>query len=198
MAWLRASRRRVNLGTFAAPKALPPASLDELVEEGELLSGAAARLAIKNLIILGSLRDGIPFDQSRYADAVGDELRALADERDADAERIEADRAEASGRAGHAEHFHDYRDADSSTLARREQYSRRLAERLRELAGDEQFAQTTVTRAQEAAWDEIAASVKARLTRAATIGDEPDYVIARRDRLRDLARDLRRLRRNLT
>ncbi|CAN5345469.1 hypothetical protein BH09ACT5_BH09ACT5_24810 [soil metagenome] len=37
--------------------------------------------------------------------------------------------------------------------------------------------------------------MKARLTRAATIADEPDYVIERIDRLRELARDLRRLER---
>ena len=37
--------------------------------------------------------------------------------------------------------------------------------------------------------------MKARLHRAATIADEPDYVIERIDRLRDLSRDLRGLER---
>jgi len=199
MAWFRKSRRRrLDLGRFVAPEALPPASLDDLVEEGELLAAVAVRLAVKNLIILGSLRDELAFDESRYVAAVGDELRALADERDAEADRIEGDRARSESRPGRAEHFHDYRDADASTLARRENYSRLLAARLRELAEDEEYARTTATQAQEAAWDEIAASVKARLTRAATIGDEPDYVIERLDRLRDLTRDLKRLERGLS
>ena len=195
MAWLRRSRRPKFLGSFVAPEAIPPASIDELVEEGELISAAAVRLAVKNLIITGSLRDELPFDEERYRAAVADELRALARERDDDADRIAEDRARAAGRFGHAEHFHDYRSEDAVILRRREDYSRRLAVRLRELAGDEEFARETAARAQEAAWDEIASSVKARLTRAATIADEPDYVIERIDRLRELTRDLRRLER---
>jgi len=169
--------------------------MDELLEEGVLISAAAVRLAIKNRIITGSLRDDLDFDQERYVAAVADELRGLADERDADAERIRADRAGAEKRGGHAEHFHDYRTGDASTLERREDYSRRLAARLRELAGDEDFAKEAATRAHEAAWDEIGASVQARLHRAATIADEPDYVIERIDRLRELSRDLKKLER---
>lgn len=195
MAWFRKSRRRLDLGHFVAPEPLPLASFDELLEEGELLSAAAVRLAVKNHIITGSLRDELAFEEGRYVAAVADELLALADERDADAARIAIDRAGAELRPGWAEHFHDYRSADAATLERREEYSRRLATRLRELAHDDEFARTTAARAQEAAWDEIAASVKARLTRAATIADEPDYVIERMDRLRELTRDLKRLER---
>ncbi|MBX3098362.1 MAG: hypothetical protein KF761_02175 [Salinibacterium sp.] len=193
MAWFRRSRRRINLGTFIAPADLPPASMDELLDEGELISTAAVRLAIKNRIIMGALRDDLSFDEPRYAAAVADELGALADERDADAERIARDRLGAEGRTGRAEHFHDYRGGDSRRLARREDYSRRLAMRLRDLAGDEQFAHGVAQRAQAAAWDEIAASVQANLARAATIADEPDYVIERIDRLRELSKDLIRL-----
>jgi hypothetical protein len=170
--------------------------MDELLDEGELISAAAVRLAVKNLIITGSLRDQLAFDEARYSARVADELQLLADERDADADRIALERASAEKRPGWGEHFHDYRTADAAGLRRREEYSRRLATRLRELAGDEEFARSTAARAQEAAWDEIAASVKARLTRAATIGDEPDYVIERMDRMRDLARDLKRLERD--
>ncbi len=193
MAWFRRSRRRFSLGTFVEPEDRPPASIEDLLEEGELLSAAAVRLAIKNRIITGSLRDELNFDEGRYVAAVAEELHILADETDADAERAANDRAAAGQRPGRAQHFHDYRSADAAILERREEYDRRLAARLRELATDEQFARDTAARAREAAWDEIAASVKARLTRAATIGDEPDYVIERMDRLRELTRDIRRL-----
>lgn len=197
MAWFRRSRRRFTLGEFVPPQAVPLASIDDLLEEGELLSAAAVRLAIKNRIITGSLRDDVTFDEGTYAAAVAEELLALAEEREADADRIAADREGASRRPGRAQHFHDYREIDADTLERREDYSRRLAARLRDLASDEEFARTTATRAQGAAWDEIAASVQARLTRAATIADEPDYVIERMDRLRELTRDLKRLERDL-
>jgi hypothetical protein len=170
--------------------------MEELLEEGELLSASSVRLAVKNRIILGSLRDELAFDEPRNIAAVAEELLALADERDGDAARIALERAAAEERPGWAQDFHDYRTADAAVLARREEYSRLLAARLRELASDEEFARTTAERAREAAWDEIAASVKARLTRAATIADEPDYVIDRVDRLRELSRDLKRLERD--
>ena len=195
MAWFRRSRRRFTLGKFVEPEDRPLAGMDDLLDEGELISAAAVRLAVKNLIITGSLRDELAYDNDRYVAAVSEELLALAAERDSDADRAAADRETAEGKPGQAEHFHDYRIRDAATLERREDYSRRLAARLRELAHDEEFASTTAARAQEAAWDEIAASVKARLTRAATIGDEPDYVIERMDRLRDLTRDIARLER---
>jgi hypothetical protein len=167
--------------------------MDDLLDEGELISAAAVRLAVKNRMITGSLRDEVTFDRPTYIAAVAEELLLLAEEREADADRTADDRATAQRRSGHAEHFHDYRSADAATLERREDYSRRLALRLRALAHNEEFARDTAARAQEAAWDEIAASVKAKLTRAATIGDEPDYVIERLDRLRELTRDLKRL-----
>lgn len=196
MAWFRRSRRRrFTLGEFVEPEDRPLASIDDLLEEGVLLSGAAVRLAVKNRIITGSLRDELTFDESRYVAAVAEELHVLADESAADADRAAAERAVAEQRQGRAEHFHDYRSADAATLERREEYDRRLAERLRELAHDEDFASDTAARARAAAWDEIAASVKARLTRAATIADEPDYVIERMDRLRELTRDIARLER---
>ena len=195
MAWFRRTRR-VDLGKFVAPEPRALASMDDLLEEGELISASAVRLAIKNRIINGSLRDDLAFDEARYVAAVADVLHALADERDADADRILADRTEAQKRNGRAEHFHDYHAADASTLERREEYSRLLAVRLRGLAGDEEFARTTAARAHEAAWGEIAASVKARLHRAATIADEPDYQIERIDRMRELSHDLARLERD--
>lgn len=194
MAWFRRTRR-VDLGKFVAPEPRPPASMADLLEEGELISASAVRLAIKNRIITGSLRDDLSFDQARYVAAVAGELRALAAERDDDAARIRADREGAAKRKGHAEHFHDYHAADASTLELREEFSRLLAERLRALAEDEQFATTIAERAHAAAWEEIGASVTAKLHRAATIADEPDYVIERVDRMRELARDLARLER---
>ncbi|CAN5345337.1 hypothetical protein BH09ACT5_BH09ACT5_24800 [soil metagenome] len=72
MAWFRRSRRRFTLGRFVPPEDPPPASMDELLEEGELISAAAVRLAIKNLIITGSLRDELAFDSDRYTAAVAD------------------------------------------------------------------------------------------------------------------------------
>ena len=194
MAWFRRTRR-VDLGTFVAPEPRPPASMDDLLEEGELITAAAVRLAVKNRIITGILRDDLDFDGDRYVAAVAGELRALADERDADADRIRAERAGAEKRGGYAQHFHDYRTGDASTLERREEYSRQLAARLRELAGDEAFAKDAAARAHAAAWEEIGASVQARLRRAATIADEPDYVIERIDRLRELSHDLKKLER---
>lgn len=189
MAWYRKSRR-LDLGTFVAPEPLPEASLDELVEEGELLSLGSVRLAVKNLIILGSLRDRSDFDEERYVRAVGDEFLALAAERDDDAARVDAELAVVEQRPGRSTHFHDYRSVDAATLQRRATYARAHAARLRELAGDHERARQLVAVARDLAWEEIAASLRATLLRAADQHKQPDYLIDRGEKLRLLESDL--------
>lgn len=189
MAWFRKSRR-LDLGTFVPPEPLPEASLDDLVDEGELLSLASVRLAVKNLIILGSLRDRTDFDEERYVRAVGDEFLALASEREGDAERVAAELKSIDQRPGRSTHFHDYRRVDAATLERREQYARAHASRLRELAADRERALQLVTVARDLAWEEIAASLRAKLVRAADQHKQPDYLVERGEKLRLLESDL--------
>lgn len=185
-------RRRVNLGTFVAPEARPEASLDELVDEGVLIAAAGVRLAVKNLMILKSLRDGLDYDHERYVAAVREELVNLADEKDGDANRVADVRERAMRRAGRPEHHSDYRNIDTATLERREQVSRLLAVRLRERGADDAWAQGIVGDARAAALDEIAASVSATVLGRSILDDE-EYRRERPARLRALSEDLFRL-----
>ena len=177
-----------------APEPLPEASIADLVEEGELIASSSVRLAVKNLIIMGSLSEGLDYDEQRYTQAARDELLELAREKDDDADRVAQDAAQASERAGRGQSFHDYREVDGAILERRELYARQLASHLRTLADDEGYARGLAMRARESAWDEIATSVKAKLARANAPLDE-GYAEHRDERLRLVLGDLRKLER---
>jgi hypothetical protein len=191
MAWFR-KQRHPDLGKFVEPPPVPPSDLDDLIEEGELIAAAGARLAVKNLVIMGSLRDGLNYDEARYVQAAREELAALAREKEGDARRASRDLARVQNRPGRAQHFHDYRRADVPTLQRRQEYDSRLAARLRELASDENFARDLALQARANAWEEIAVSLQAKLERSTVSPDEQDYLVYRGDRLRQLEEDLSR------
>lgn len=182
-------RRRLDLGRFVPPASLPPASVDELVEEGVLLAGAAVRLAVTNLMVVRSVRDRLDYDEERYVRAVREELENLAHEKDADAARLERVHDDAAQRSGRPVHHSDYRAVDADTLERRGEVSRALADRLRLLSGDETWARGVVVEARERALEAIEASVAARADRTPWHEDE-DYHRQRPERLRALAEDL--------
>lgn len=182
-------RRRLDLGRFIAPEAIPEASLEELVDEGVMIAAAGVRLAVKNLMIIKSLRDGLDYDQERYEDAVREELHNLADEKDGDATRIAGTREQASSRAGRPERHNDYRRVDSDALQRRVEVSRALARRLREVSEDRAWATSLVRDARASALDEIAASVSSSLLGTRIVVDE-EYERERPQRLRLLSEDL--------
>ncbi|MGX5681525.1 hypothetical protein [Schumannella luteola] len=181
--------RRPFLGKYVAPAELPPASIDELVDEGVMIAAAGVRLAVKNLMIIKSLRDGLDYDQERYEEAVREELLNLADEKDGDAARIAGTREAASRRSGRPERHNDYRSVDSDALRRREDVSRALASRLREVSEDDAWAAGLVRDARASALDEIAASVRASLIGTSILVDE-EYERERPKRLRLLSEDL--------
>ena len=66
MRWYK-KRRTINLGTYVAPKLREPVHIDDLIDEGLLIARAGVRLAVKNLMILKSVRDHADWDASRTA-----------------------------------------------------------------------------------------------------------------------------------
>jgi hypothetical protein len=182
-------RRKLDLGTYVAPEETPPTPLKDLVDEGVLIASAAVRLAVKNLMIVKSIRDSVDYDMVRYVSAVREEVLNLAHEKDADADRIAKTRQTAGQRSGRPEHHSDYRSVDTETLVRREDVSRQLAARLRELSEDEEWVVDHVARARASALDEIASSLASTLL-GTSIADDDAYQEARPARLRLLAEDL--------
>lgn len=161
------------------------------VEEAVLIASAGARLALKNLFILRTLRDGQSFDEAWYIAAVRDELLSLARETDLDADRMLEERERALKRQGRALFQDDYRLIDAELLDRREKVLRGLAARLRSLSDDEERLRGFLTEARELALDEVVA--------AASLGPrpmdprEPDALMLHQERLAALHADLENL-----
>jgi hypothetical protein len=188
MAWFR-KRQRLDLGTYVAPEPSAETSIAELIDEAMLIAAAGVRLAIKNLIILRSLRDHADYDEEKLVESVRQELHNMADEKAGDANRFAALRTDVQSRPGQPRHHDDYRFVDTEMLKRREDVSRGLADRLRALSEDEGYVRDLVVAARTVAWEEIAASLHQKLLKAAEPVDE-NYERYRDDRLLSLLGDL--------
>lgn len=189
MAWFRKRRPRLDLGTYVPPESVEDAPLADLIDEATLIAAAGVRLAVKNLIILRSMRDHVDYDEERVVQAVREELHNLADEKDGDADRLAQLRTDVKKRPGMPHHHDDYRFVDTATLKRREDVSRGLAARLRELSADDGYVRQMVAAAHAFAWEEIAASVKQKALAANEPVDDK-YNEYRDDRLLRLIGDL--------
>jgi hypothetical protein len=191
MKWFRKAPR-IDLGRFVAPLPLPDPTLEDLVEEGVLIAAAGVRLAVKNLVIRTSLRDRLDYSEARYREAVREELLNLSHEKRVDAARIGAQLARARQREGRPTHATDYRTVDAVPLARREEVSRALSERLEQLSDDEAFVLGLVRTARADAWREIGASIEAVAARRTAPVDD-DYGRERSERMMHLLGDLAEL-----
>ena len=118
-------------------KPQPHVPVDDMVDEGLMIVAATVRMPVKKLIIVQALRDKHDFDEDVMLLDVQSELRRLAHEKREDGYRIELAGALADGRFGKARHQCDYHESDLKSLERRQEVSRRLAERLDELSHDE-------------------------------------------------------------
>jgi hypothetical protein len=186
--WPRGGRRERRP---IAPRALPDVSIDVQVEEAVLIATAGARLALKNLFILRTLRDGKSFDEAWYTTAVREELLNLANETDADADRMLDERERALKRQGRALFQDDYRLIDAELLDRREKVLRGLAARLRALSADEVHIRTLIDQAREQALDEVVSAISLGPNPADAA--EPDALMLHQERLAALHADLEEL-----
>ncbi|MCU1440929.1 MAG: hypothetical protein JWP85_1926 [Rhodoglobus sp.] len=148
-------RRRVNVGTYRPPLEWPEPTVEETVEEALLIANVAVKLALKNLIIVHALQERADYSADRLLAATREELRNLVDEKDADADRVDAQHAVATAHGGRATHQSDFRSVDAPTLARKAAVLRVLAKRLRELADDESYAANLIDVARGEALDEV-------------------------------------------
>jgi len=169
MRWWR--RRRADVGTFRAPEALPPATLEELVEDGLLIAESAARMTVKNEVILRALRDRADYRSEGARELARTELRRLAVEARVDVRRLEEERGRAEDRPGKASHQSDYRAGDIRHLERRIEAGEALAERLIRLSVDDEHLDEMVEVARRQAWDEVGASLVERTAQEWSLRD---------------------------
>lgn len=159
---------------------LPP--LKRIVDEGLLIALSAVRMAVKNDIIIGALRDHIDFDPARYAQTARHELDVLARQNDEYAKRVHGLR-KVLARSGRVHLLTEDERADISQFALRRRVHRKLADALDAVAGDDDQVAGIVEGAQRAASDELRDAVSARLIRLAIDSRDPEYEERRADRL---------------
>jgi hypothetical protein len=164
MRWWR--RRRADVGTFEPPAPVPPATLEELVDDGLLIARAAARMAVKNDVIVRAVRDRADYRPELAREVARDELRRLAVESRLDAARVAETLEVAAERPGRSSHQSDYRTGDVEPLRRRRDALRALADRLARLSADEAFLDELVDSARRQGWEEIGESIVDRTATA--------------------------------
>lgn len=166
----------------------------EAIAEGLSIATAAARLAVRNRILVETIARGGQFDGDVFAEFARAILSALADEQDQAAERVTHQRKRAWGRFSDSSGTHDYRDRDTRNLRRRAKQSRGVAKELRAFAADPGRVAGLVADARIAAWGDVEANLSQRLdVEGMTADADPEYAQmrkARMDALRmvDLAR----------
>lgn len=168
------------------------APVDDIVEQGMLVADVAARMTVKNAIILNALGRKADYDEGQIVGMVRDTLISLAKERDRDARHISFMRGEIRRAGTSSWTDNDYGNEDSRTLRHRQEVYEKVAEQLRARAEDEPYLRETAERARVAAWDEIGDS----LTRTASHpyyagGSSEEYQQAREGRIQQfIERDL--------
>lgn len=129
-----------------------------MVADATVVSLAAVRQAVKNVMLVRALRDDVDFDEEWYADAARRELEELAGEAAAEAARLREVREATRRRRGVARAADDYRAADSRHLKRRARVLEELVEELGRLTQDDTTVSTLIAEARLRALDEITAT----------------------------------------
>ncbi|MBS1698290.1 MAG: asparagine synthase [Actinobacteria bacterium] len=159
----------------------------DVIAEGVAIATSAARLTVKNQILVGTIAQGGSFDVATYMSDAHEALLALAAESDEAAEFATRQRKRAHGRYSDPHGTHDYRDRDVRNLKKRARQSAAVAERLREMADDPETLRFLVEAARAAAWGDVAGNLQRRLTVEAMRPDQdPDYETMREARMQAL------------
>lgn len=157
--WRRSDRRSRPFDKRDLPR-VARATVAGALEEGRLLADYAVRLQLKNRIEVATLGEDRSFEPEAFTEVAALELRHLADEQDAVAERIESEALSLSARH-RPKHVHDYHAGDRRNLRHRARVARALAEDLRTQADDHAALLGLVERARQDAWRDIAHAIEA-------------------------------------
>lgn len=167
----------------------------EAIEEGVAIALAAARLQVKNRILVDTIVDGDDFAPEVFGGDAREALMALAVEQDEAASAMSMLRVKAWGRHSDPHGTHDYRDRDVRNLRRRAKQYAGVAKRLRLLAESDDDVHRIVEEARDAAWHDVENNIDTRLRiEAMRPDDDPDYEKMREARMQALrVVDLERL-----
>lgn len=159
----------------------------DAIAEGVAIAIAAARLAVKNHILIGTIAEGGVFDMEKYIDDAREALRAMAEESENAADAVTALRKRARGRHSDPVGTHDYRDRDVRNLRRRAKQSTGVGARLREVMENRERLAEIVEEARDAAWADVRHNLDRRLRVEGMRPDQdPDYGRMREARMQAL------------
>lgn len=159
----------------------------DAIAEGVSIAAAAARLTVRNRILVDTIARNEPFDPERVAPLARETLLALAAEQEAAAELTRKLRKKAWGKYSDPGSTHDYRDRDTRNLRRRQRQYTGVAKVLRERADDVEAVRELVADAREAAWGDVESNLQRRLVAEGARPDlEPDYAKMRAARMQAL------------
>lgn len=159
----------------------------DAIAEGVAIATAAARLTVKNHILVGTIAQGGVFDAERYVDDARQALLDMAREAEEAADLVTRLRKRARGRHSDPASTHDYRDRDVRNLRRRAKQSTGVATRLKAMADDPDQLRRLVEDAREAAWGDVRSNLDRRLHVEGMRPDQdPDYATMREARMQAL------------
>lgn len=159
----------------------------EAIAEGVAIANAAARLAIRNHILVETIGNDEPYDPEREREFARETLLALATEQQDAAERTHRLRKRAWGKHSESYGTHDYRDRDTRNLRRREKQYAGVAKALRRMADDPEVVTVLIEKARDAAWGDVEANLQRRLrVEGAHPELDPDYETMREARMQAL------------
>lgn len=167
----------------------------DAVAEGLQIAWAAARLAVKNIILVETIAQEKEFIPSAVAAAAREVLLGLAREQEKAADRAARQRKRAWGRFSEPDGTHDYRDRDTRNLRRRQKQYEGIARALRAYADDDEKLLRLVEEARESAWADVEGNLSRRLAVEGMRADaDPEYASMRDARMSAVALiDLQRL-----
>ncbi|MDN3445741.1 asparagine synthase [Microbacterium sp. APC 3901] len=159
----------------------------DAIAEGVAIATAAARLAVKNHILIGTIAENGVFDTDKYIADAREALRAMAEESEEVERNLTELRKRARGRHSDPSGTHDYRDRDVRNLRRRAKQSHGVATKLRDMMEDEAALRVIVEEAREGAWADVRHNLDRRLRVEGMRPDQdPDYERMREARMQAL------------
>jgi hypothetical protein len=159
----------------------------DAIAEGVAIATAAARLAVKNHILIGTIAENGVFDTDKYIADAREALRAMAEESEEVERNMTELRKRARGRHSDPSGTHDYRDRDVRNLRRRAKQSHGVATKLHDMMEDEAALRVIVEEAREGAWADVRHNLDRRLRVEGMRPDQdPDYERMREARMQAL------------
>jgi hypothetical protein len=159
----------------------------DAIAEGVSIASAAARLVVRNRILVDTIANDEPFEVARFAPFARETLIALADEQARAADLARRQRKKAWGKFSDPDGTHDYRDRDTRNLRKRHRQYLGVAKELRRMAEDPHVVRTLVEQSRDAAWGDVESNLDRRLRVEGMRPDlDPDYARMRAARMQSI------------